>query len=111
MGAHKDLTKEKFEFYMMDAIKYKPFLAGGGGPVYKKSKRNEESTASIIFFWFNYYLKMFILFKILDLRDLSQMRSALREGVEIMMSLYFPILFDKNFTHFDDMGGGGVQNL
>ena len=31
-------------------------------------------------------------------------------GLEMMTSLYFPILFVKNFSLFDDMGGGGVKN-
>ena len=44
MGVHKELTEDKFQSYMMDALKYKAFLPGGGGPVYKKTKRNEEST-------------------------------------------------------------------
>ena len=42
--------------------------------------------------------------------ETDQMRSSVREGgVEMMMSLYFPILFVKKFTHFDDMGGGGKK--
>ena len=32
-------------------------------------------------------------------------------GVEMMTSLYFPILFVNNFSHFDDMEeGGGKKN-
>ena len=31
-------------------------------------------------------------------------------GVEMMTSLYFPMLFVKKFCHFDDLGGGG-KNL
>ena len=44
-------------------------------------------------------------------RDRSQMRSSLGGGLEMMTSLYFPILFVKNFSQFDDMRGrGGVKN-
>ena len=40
-------------------------------------------------------------------RGHSQMRPSLGGGgSEMMISLYFPILFVKNFSHFDDIREG-----